>query len=130
MTKRELFNALVAIVENQTELENAAELIEGLRHEIELLDNRKSYKSDKPTKAQKERMEQAEKVAAVLGDEGMTATDVIAAVNDENIRSTQKVSALMKVLIAEHRAVKFKDGKKVLFRLANDEDEFVDEVGE
>jgi sulfur carrier protein ThiS len=128
MTKRELFNALVTIVEG-TEVENAAELVEGLQHEIELLDNRKSYKSDKPTKAQKERMEQAEKVAAVLGDEGMTATDVIAAVNDENIRSTQKVSALMKVLINDGRAVKVKDGKKVFFRLPT-EDEVAEIEGE
>ncbi len=128
MTKRELFNALVAIVEN-AEVENAAELVEGLQHEIELLDNRKSYKSDKPTKAQKERMEQAEKVAAVLGDEGMTATDVIAAVNDENIRSTQKVSALMKVLINDGRAIKVKDGKKVFFRLPT-EDEVAEIEGE
>lgn len=128
MTKRELFNALVAIVEG-AEVENQAELIEGLKHEIELLDNRKSYKSDKPTKAQKERLEQAEKVAAVLGDEGMTATDVIAAVNDENIRSTQKVSALMKVLINDGRAVKVKDGKKVLFRLPT-EDEVAEIEGE
>jgi arginine repressor len=128
MTKRELFNALVAIVEG-AEVENQAELVEGLRHEIELLDNRKSYKSDKPTKAQKERLEQAEKVAAVLGDEGMTATDVIAAVNDENIRSTQKVSALMKVLINDGRAVKVKDGKKVLFRLPT-EDEVAEIEGE
>ena len=129
MTKRELFNALVAIVEG-TEVENKAELAEGLRHEIELLDNRKSYKSDKPTKAQKERRELAEKVFAVLGDEGMTATEIIVAVNCEAIRSTQKVTPLMKMLIDEHRAVKVKDGKRVLFRLANDEDEFVDEVGE
>ena len=128
MTKRELFNALIAIVEG-AKIENQAELIDGLKHEIELLDNRKSYKSDKPTKAQKERLEQAEKVAAVLGDEGMTATDVIAAVNDENIRSTQKVSALMKVLINDGRAVKVKDGKKVLFRLPT-EDEVAEIEGE
>ncbi len=128
MTKRELFNALVAIVEG-AEVENQVELVDGLKHEIELLDARKGYKSNKPTKAQTERAALAEKVAAVLGDENMTATEIIAAVNDENIRSTQKVSALMKVLIADGRAVKVKDGKKVFFRLPT-EDEVAEIEGE
>lgn len=123
MTKREMFEAVVAIVE-ASEVENKVELADGLRHEIELLNNRKNHKSDKPSKAQRENAELAEKVIAVLGDEPMSATDVIGLCNCEAIRSTQKVSALMKILIAERRVAKVKDGKKVAFRLANDEDVF------
>ena len=51
MTKREMFNAAIAVIEGREVEVDRVELIEGLSHEIELLE-RKSNSPKKPTKTQ------------------------------------------------------------------------------
>lgn len=117
MTKKEMF-AFIATVNA-----DKPEIVEFCNHQIEMLENRKTNKSDKPSKAQRENAELAERVIAVMGVEPMSATEIMEAVNHEKIRSTQKARALVGILMDEGRVESVKEGKKVLFRLALDVDE-------
>jgi len=51
MTKREMFNAAIAVIEGREVEVDRIELIEGLSHEIELLERKSNYPK-KPTKTQ------------------------------------------------------------------------------
>ena len=124
MTKKEMFAHIATINADN------AEIVEFCNHQIELLNNRKSGKSDKPSKAQRENAALAEKVIAVMGLEPRTATDIVVAVNCSEIRSPQKVVGLMKGLLDEGRVIKVKEGKKVLFKLNLDEDDEDEVEGE
>lgn len=112
ITKREVINAMLAdenIKANQM-------FVDYLEHEIELLDKKAANR--KPTKTQKENAELAEVVAAVLTDEGATVTEIQG--KDATLASlpNQKVTALLKILVAEGKAVKYAEGKKSLFKAA------------
>lgn len=119
MTKREMFAVIADLCADN------AEVVDFCNHEIELLNARKNHKSDKPSKAQRENAELAEVVFEFLMEAGgpVAAADVVEGVENPAIRSTQKVSALMKMLIADGRVVKRLDGKKVFFAVAEAEAE-------
>ena len=91
MTKRELFEALLKL----NEVKSNQAYVDGLTHEIEILDNRKN--SDKPTKTQ-----EANKLIKATILEGMAngtkyTIAEISKFNDipEDSRSSQKISALV-----------------------------------
>ena len=75
MTKSELFKNAIAVIE-ATSVENKAELIEGLNHEVELL-ARKASTPRKPTKTQVEN--EAYKAAIV---EYLTASDSLKSIKE------------------------------------------------
>lgn len=78
---------------------------EFLLHEIELLNKRNSYKSDKPTKAQRENAVRKEGIAAVMQDgEVYTATDIAKAMGED--WSAQRASALLKQMVEAGAVVK------------------------
>lgn len=118
MTKREMFNAAIAIVEGREVEVDRAELVDGLHHEIELLDKRNSSKGGL-TKTQKANVEIKERIAKVMADldEKVTVTDLIA---DERLEgmTCQKASALLRQMIADGRVEKTKEGKKMMYFLA------------
>ena len=90
MTKKENFIALA----NLEAVKANAELSQFIAHEIELLENKKSYKSSKPTKRQVENEAVKEAITGVLTDEGQTVTEIMAQLGDASL-TNQRVSALL-----------------------------------
>lgn len=115
VTKRDNFNAIVEVLEKA----GKPELVAVMKHELELLEKKNSYKSDKPTKAQVENEGLKSQIMEVLGAEPnrlFTATEVVKAVNPE--LSNQRVSALLRQLVEAGSVVKTIDKRKSLFQIA------------
>ena len=86
MTKREMLNKIMAVCAND------AEIVGFCGHELELLDKRKGYKSNKPSKAQIANAELAEKIAEYIAENGaVTCGQVEEAFGISN----QKASAIL-----------------------------------
>ena len=99
MTKREMLNQVIAIVEEST-VDNKSELVEKLNHEIELL-NKKSSSSRKPTKTQIENEEFKSQILEFLAKENKMVRikeiqDGIPALSEI---SNQRISHLMRALV-------------------------------
>ena len=118
MTKKEMFAMVQAVVKNAT-VENKAEMVAFIEHEIELL-NKKSSKSGQ-TKTQKEN--------EILKEELMVAlTEMEKPVTISNFceltshpvgkLSNQKLSALLNQLVKAGRVVKTVEKKKSYFAVA------------
>ena len=74
------------------------ELIDFLRHEIQLVNARNAHKSSKPSKKDSDNAALMERILSelALSDEGMTVSELVKAFGNEY--SNQKISALMKKL--------------------------------
>ena len=92
-TKKEMFTKMLAIAEVQ---ENA-EMVEFINHEIELLERKNGTKKSTPQQAENEKIK--EKILEVL-TEPMTATQVMNAVQPffETVFTNQRISALLRQL--------------------------------
>lgn len=102
MTKKENFAAINAIL---NEMGNH-DFDEFIAHEVELL-SRKRTGSSKPTKRQVENEALKGRIAEVLGDEGMTVTEILKAIGDDGL-TNQRVSALLRQMViggAVHKEV-------------------------
>lgn len=112
VTKREYFSRLIEIVEGVA-VDNSAEIVDFLNHEIELL----SKKSNVKTKTQKENEVLVERVfdALVAIERPVTVSELQAADAEIGDMSNQKVSALLKKLVDTDRVVKTVDKKKSYF---------------
>ena len=109
VTKREVINAMLA-----DENINTNDLYVGyLTNELALLDKKSA--SRKPSKTQEENKVLFEVIAGLLTSEGQTVSEIKA--KDESLAglSTQKVSALLKIMTDNGSAVKVVDKKKALF---------------
>ena len=118
MTKKEMFTMVANVVEN-AEVENKAEMLEFLAHEVELL-NRKSGKSGE-TKTQKENkvlMEQLLVALAELGKPVTVSEFMKESTHEVATLSNQKLSALFKKLVEAERVVKTTEKKKSYFSVA------------
>lgn len=111
MTKVQMFNA-IAEIPAVAEMEGAVDF---LHKEAELVSKRNSRKSSTPTKTQKENEVVKANILSTLegAEDGMTATEVGKVLG----LTPQKVSALMKQLIADGNVEKTKAGKSTLFSL-------------
>ena len=115
-TKKDMFNLIM------TELSDNDLVVEFCEHEIELLDK----KATKPSKADKEKDELANKLYDVLAeyDKPMTISELIKdngldfLEKDEAV-TTQRVSAYMKKLVDSGRVIKTTDKKKSYFKIAD-----------
>ena len=115
MTKKEMFAEVIAVVE-RVEVENKAEMLNFLAHEVELL-NKKSSKSGQ-TKTQKENVLLMEQLVVALSEmekpvtisefQGLSTSEVATL-------SNQKLSALLKKLVEENKVVKTVEKKKSYF---------------
>lgn len=117
MTKKEMFAKAIEVIAG-VEVEEKDALIEGLKHEIELLEKRSSGKRT-PTKTQKENEVIMEKIVVALTEIGepVTVTDLID--KSEGLGYTcQKISALLRKLIEAGKVVKHFEGKKSYFSVA------------
>ena len=83
---------------------------------IDVLEKKSANK--KATKTQEENVGLMEVVKGVLTTEGQTVTEIMAKDATLASLSNQKVSALLRLMIAEGTVVKTVDKKKALFSLA------------
>ena len=128
MTKREMFSAIMnldAVAEN-------AEMVEFLKHEIELLDARKGT-ARKPTKTQKENMGIKEIIYQVVSesDKPMRIRDMM---EDPRLAdyAKEKITALVTQMRVDKNAdgvlVRTMDKKVAYFSIAGDDTESDDDT--
>lgn len=115
ITKKEMFGRLIEIVKGAN-VEDTAAIVEFLNHEIELV----SKKRNGQTKVQKENEKLVEVVFEGIANAGhpVTVTELFKAVENEEIKSAQKVSALVKKLVDAGRIRREEDKKKAYFTIA------------
>ena len=117
MTKKEMFAMVIGVV-NGLEVENKAEMLEFLNHEVELLEKKNSKSGQ--TKTQKENevllgqleLALAEFIRPVTISEFMKESS-----HEVATLSNQKLSALMKKLVDAEKVVKTTEKKKSYFAL-------------
>ena len=128
VTKRERFSQLMEIVKT-SKVENSAELVAFIEHEVELL-TKKNSRSGKPTKTQVENETIKAQIVSVLERVGkpMTVTQLLAESEFTGL-SNQKVSALLTQLRKSDEVVRTIE-KKVAFYSLPDEVEDTEEMGE
>ena len=128
VTKRERFSQLMEIVK-ASNVENSAELVAFIEHEVELL-TKKNSRSGKPTKTQVENETIKAQIISVLERVGkpMTVTQLLAESEFTGL-SNQKVSALLTQLRKSGEVVRTIE-KKVAFYSLPDEVENTEEMGE
>lgn len=119
MTKKEMFGLIAIAIENTT-VENKAEMLKFIEHEVELL-NKKSSKSGS-TKKQKENEALKAEMLEALANIGMPVTvsdfQAVTRFKAENEFSNQKVSAMLNQLVKAGLVVKTVDKKKSYFSVA------------
>ena len=128
VTKRERFSQLMEIVK-ASNVENSAELVAFIEHEVELL-TKKNSRSGKPTKTQVENETIKAQIVSVLERVGkpMTVTQLLAESELADL-SNQKISALLTQLRKSGKVVRTTE-KKVAFYSLADEVENTEEMGE
>lgn len=128
VTKRERFSQLMEIVK-ASKVENSAELVAFIEHEVELL-TKKNSRSGKPTKTQVENETIKAQIISVLERVGkpMTVTQLLAESEFTGL-SNQKISALLTQLRKSDEVVRTIE-KKVAFYSLPDEVEDTEEMGE
>lgn len=117
VTKKDYFAMVRAIVE-KTEVDNKADIIAFIDHEVELL-NKKSAKNG-TTKNQQANLEIMETIKTELAkmDNPVTISELMANSEEMNKYTNQKLSALLKKLVDANEVVKTIDKKKSYFSLA------------
>ena len=86
MTKRDMLNKIMTICANDSDI------VDFCNHEIDLLDRKKGYKSNKPSKLQQANADLADKVADFIAQNGAVTC---AQVEDAFNISNQKASAIL-----------------------------------
>ena len=113
MTKKEMFNAILAI----DAVSANEEMVNFINHEIDLLDARKGS-GNKKKAAESEARAEAVYEALATCEEAVTVTDIIAnATNEVSDYTNQRVSALLRKLIEAGRVEKTIKGKKSYFEV-------------
>lgn len=117
MTKRDYFNQVLVIIENEKEnIKNYEDIKNFVEHEIELLNKKKS--STKPTKTQIENEKIKARILEVLTEvnEVMTISELMTADGLDGY-SNQKLSALANQLVKEEKVVKTSVKKVSYFKI-------------
>ena len=115
VTKKEMFGRLIDIV-REANVEDADTVVDFLNHEIELV----SKKRNGQTKTQKANEGLVEVVynAIAEADKAVTVTELFEIVKNDEIKSAQKVSALVKKLKDAGRIERVEEGKRAFFKVA------------
>ena len=122
MTKKEKF--LVAI--DMAKANGNEMLVDFFKHEIELLDRKKSNGNAKANEKMEKSVELVYNGLVSVG-RAVSATELIAEIdlselaNESGIVTTQKVSAYLNKLVASGKAIKYTDKKKTYFKVADSE---------
>ena len=123
MTKSELFKNAIAVIET-TSVENKAELIEGLNHEVELLASKASTPR-KPTKTQLENIELKEAIFGYLTeeDEPRTIKSITESLDMLDGLSNQRVTHLLTALRNEGKVKRTVVKKVPYYEIGTEEKE-------
>lgn len=117
MTKREKFEMLAKI----DGVKANPMLVEFIEHELELLAKKNASGEGKMTATQKENAEIKSAIVKSLAgqpDRIFTVTEMIKEFDCCKTYTNQKVSALMKQLVAEEKVKKIEDKRKSYFQIA------------
>ena len=119
MTKVEMFKVIKAVIEG-TEVDNAAEILSFVDHEIKLLQSRSASK--KPTKTQKENVIIIEMIKNALFEAAkpITITELMTDNPDLGVYSSQKISALIKQMKDRGEVIRTEEKKKAYFSLPDE----------
>lgn len=117
VTKKDNYKELMTYVPT-----NRQDLIDFIKHEIELLEKKRSNGNSKANKQVADNTELVYNALVSVGKavsitELIANTDLSALANDEGVVTTQRVSAYMKKLVESGRAKSYKDKKKTLFEI-------------
>lgn len=115
VTKKEMFGRLIEVVK-EANVEDANAMVEFLNHEIELV----SKKRNTQTKTQKANEGLVEVVYNAIAEAGkaVTVTELFEIVKNDEIKSAQKTSALVKKLVDAGRVVRTEEKNKAYFTIA------------
>ena len=111
MTKREILNSML---ENSVIAENPI-FKAYCEHELELLDNKKANKT--PTKVQiRNELLKGEILELMTEDVCYTCTQIVKMLDNEDVQSTQKGTALLKSLADEGKVEIIRDKKSTFYK--------------
>ena len=115
VTKKEMFGRLIEIVEGAN-VEDVDAIVEFLNHEIELVSKKRAGQ----TKVQKANEGLVEVVFGAIAeaDKAITVTELFEIVKNDEIKSAQKVSALVKKLVDAGRVVRTEEKGRAYFTIA------------
>ena len=113
LTKKEMFAQILEIVKGDTVMEDF------IKHEIELLDKKKSSSSKKTQETKNANQKLAEELWVALAELGkaVTITEFQKETSNENLfcLSNQKISSLLRILIADGLVIRTEEKKKAYF---------------
>ena len=112
MTIRDYFNEVIELAKAN----DRSDIVEFAESRIAVLDKKSANK--KPTKTQEENEEIKTDILDNLTDEGVTVSELQSKSTILGSLSNQRVSALLRQLIADGKVVKIVDKKKSYFSLA------------
>ena len=116
MTKKEMFTLIATLNANNQEI------VDFCKHEIELLEKKKSNGNAKANEKMEKSVELVYNALAEL-DKAVTVSELIAEkgltelANENGVVSTQKVSAMLKKLKEQGKVVSVTEKKKTYFRI-------------
>lgn len=110
-TKRDNFNALL----NLAEVKANPNLVEFIKHELELLDKKNSTEKKPSATALANDKLKATILSKMILNQAYTCSDIIKTIEECAELSTPKVSYLMNALADERKVVKLTDKKKTHF---------------
>lgn len=112
MTKRDYFNELLNIAEVKTN----KSMVDFINHELELLEKKNASKSSTETKTQKENASIKENLLnEMIKGIKYTASEMQKELSCCKELTNQKISALVRQLIAEGKVVRTEDKRKAYF---------------
>lgn len=116
ITKKDNINALLAL----DEVKANPRLVDFLNHELELLEKKAGYKSDKPTAKQVENASVKDNIIASM-EKGKKyrITDMLKQFECCAELSNQRVSALVRQLLSEGKVERFEEKRVAYFALAD-----------
>ena len=115
VTKKEMFGRLIDIV-READVEDVDAVVDFLNHEIELVSKKRSGQ----TKVQKANEGLVEVVYEAIknAEKAVSVTELFEIIKNDEIKSPQKVSALVKKLKDAERIERIEEGKKAFFKVA------------
>ena len=117
MIKKEIFGVAIEVLEG-VDFDNKEEVITGLKHEIELLEKKRTNKT--MSAKQKENETLKEKIVETLSksDKGLTISEIQSLITELADLSNQRVSALLTQLVNAGTVVRVYNKKKAYFSIA------------
>ena len=115
MTKRDYYNNLLTL--DSVKANN--DLVNFINHELELLDKKNANKSTKPTAVQVANEGIKETILETLSDNGkmMTISEMQKANAELGELSNQRVSALIRQMLADGKVERIEDKRKAYFKV-------------